>query len=343
MENKILTMAALLLGGLTFFIYGMSVMSESLKKATGSSLERSLNKIASNDFLGFILGAGITIAIQSSSAMTVMLVSLVNSGILEFRNTFGVIMGSNVGTTLTAWLFSFMGIGKDNFLITLLQPMTFAPILAFFGLTMKMISKSERKQNLGLIFIGFAILMFGMEFMSESMKNIRTLNGFDLFLLTLKSPFAALLISTIFTGIIQSSAATIAIVQALALTGGITLEMAIPLVLGANIGTCVTALISSIGTNKAAKQLVIMHFLVNILGSIACMLILYFLKYFNSDILSIEISMLSVAIIHTSFNIIDAIMLLPFKNQLIKLCEFIAPEKSNKNIYEFKIERIAKI
>ncbi|MBR6510463.1 MAG: Na/Pi cotransporter family protein [Clostridia bacterium] len=341
MATEILTMAALLLGGLTFFIYGMSVMSDNLKNAAGNSIERSLNKIASNDLLGFLLGAGITIAIQSSSAMTVMLVSLVNSGILEFRNTFGVIMGSNVGTTLTAWLFSFMGIDKNNLLITLFKPMTFAPFLAFCGLTMKMISKSERKQNIGLIFIGFAILMFGMEFMSESMKNIRTLNGFDLFLITIKNPISALLISTIFTGIIQSSAATIAIVQSLALSGGITLEMAIPLVLGANIGTCVTALISSIGTNKAAKQLVIMHFLVNILGSMACMLILYFFKCLNLEILSNEISIVSVAIIHTLFNVLNTVFLIPFKSKLIKLCEFIMFKNHNANISNIKIKKPA--
>ena len=248
-----------------------------------------------------------------------MLVGLVNSGILEFSNTFGMIMGSNVGTTLTAWLLSLAGIGEGNFFITLLQPMTFAPILAFVGIVLRMVSKADKKQNLGIIFIGFAILMFGMELMSDSMKSVRELEGFDTFLATLKSPIVALLISTVFTGIIQSSAATIGIVQALALSGGITWEMAIPLVLGANIGTCVTALISSVGTNKNAKRVVVMHFSVNFFGSVFCMVILYILKALGINILSAEIAMVGVAIVHTLFNAVNTVLLLPIKKLLIKL------------------------
>ena len=222
MATQILVMIAMLLGGLAFFLFGMSAMSGGLEKMAGGKLERTMNKVTSNDFSGFLLGAGITVAIQSSSAMTVMLVGLVNSGILDFSNTFSMIMGSNVGTTLTAWLLSLAGIGDGNFFITLLQPMTFAPILAFFGIAIRMISKSEKKQQMGMIFIGFAILMYGMELMSDSMASVRTLDGFDTFLATLESPIVALIISTVFTGIIQSSAATVGIVQALALAGGIT-------------------------------------------------------------------------------------------------------------------------
>jgi len=272
--TQILTMTAMLLGGLAFFLYGMSAMSGGLEKMAGGGLERAMNKVTANNFFGFFLGAAITVAIQSSSAFTVMLVGLVNSGILEFGNTFGMIMGSNVGTTLTAWLLSLAGIGEGNFFITLLQPMTFAPILAFIGIILRMVGKTDKKQNLGMIFIGFAVLMYGMELMSDSMSSVRTLDGFDTFLATLKSPIIALLISTVFTGVIQSSAATIGIVQALALSGGITWEMAIPLVLGANIGTCVTALISSVGTNKSAKKVVVMHFSVNVFGSLVCMIIM---------------------------------------------------------------------
>ena len=179
--TQILTMTAMLLGGLAFFMYGMSAMSGGLEQMAGGGLERVMNKVTSNDFAGFFLGAGITVAIQSSSAFTVMLVGLVNSGILDFSNTFGMIMGSNVGTTLTAWLLSLAGIGEGNFFITLLQPMTFAPILAFIGIILKMIGNSNKKQNLAIIFIGFAILMFGMELMSDSMKSVRTLDGFDTF------------------------------------------------------------------------------------------------------------------------------------------------------------------
>jgi len=338
--THILIMVATLLGGLAFFLYGMNIMSGGLESMAGGGLERTMNKVTSNDFAGFFLGAGITVAIQSSSAMTVMLVGLVNSGIMEFRNTFGMIMGSNVGTTLTAWLLSLAGIGEGNFFITLLQPMTFAPILAFIGIAMRMMSKSDKKQNLGLIFIGFAVLMYGMELMSDSMASVRTIDGFDSFLATLKSPIIALLISTVFTGVIQSSAATIGIVQALALAGGITWEMAIPLVLGANIGTCVTALISSVGTNHNAKKVVVMHFFVNVFGSVLCMIIMYAMKFMGIGILGTEIAMVGVAIIHTLFNTINTIILLPIKKLLIKFCEWVVPNKEEKTHTVFLDERI---
>lgn len=340
MATQILVMIAMLLGGLAFFLYGMSAMSGGLEKMAGGKLERTMNKVTSNDFSGFFLGAGITVAIQSSSAMTVMLVGLVNSGILDFSNTFSMIMGSNVGTTLTAWLLSLAGIGDGNFFITLLQPMTFAPILAFFGIAIRMISKSEKKQQMGMIFIGFAILMYGMELMSDSMASVRTLDGFDTFLATLKSPIVALLISTVFTGIIQSSAATIGIVQALALAGGITWEMAIPLVLGANIGTCITALLSAVGTNKNAKRVVVMHFSVNVFGSLLCMIIMYILRGFGVSILNAEIAMVGVAIIHTLFNTFNTIILLPLKKLLIKFCEIVVPDKEEKAHTVFLDERI---
>lgn len=340
MATQILVMIAMLLGGLAFFLYGMSAMSGGLEKMAGGKLERTMNKVTSNDFSGFFLGAGITVAIQSSSAMTVMLVGLVNSGILDFSNTFGMIMGSNVGTTLTAWLLSLAGIGDGNFFITLLQPMTFAPILAFFGIAIRMISKSEKKQQMGMIFIGFAILMYGMELMSDSMASVRTLDGFDTFLATLESPIIALIISTVFTGIIQSSAATIGIVQALALAGGITWEMAIPLVLGANIGTCVTALISAVGTNKNAKRVVVMHFSVNVFGSLLCMVIMYVMRALGVGILNTEIAMVGVAVIHTLFNTLNTVILLPIKKLLIKFCEIVIPDKEEKAHTVFLDERI---
>ncbi len=341
MATQILSMFAMLVGGLAFFMYGMNIMSTGLEQMAGGGLERAMKKVTSNDFLGFFLGAGITVAIQSSSAMTVMLVGLVNSGIVEFGNTFGMIMGSNVGTTLTAWILSLTGISEGSFWLTLLQPMTFAPILAFIGIVLRMVSKSEKKHNLGIIFIGFAVLMFGMDLMSDSMKSVRTLPGFDTFLASLTSPIIALLVSTIFTGVIQSSAATIGIVQALALSGGITWQMAIPLVLGANIGTCVTALISSVGTNKNAKRVVIMHFFVNVFGSSLCMIIMYVLKAFGVGLLSTEISMVGVAIVHTLFNVVTTIVLFPIKKLLIGFCAKIVPQgKEEKKHTVFLDERI---
>ena len=346
MATQILTMFAMLVGGLAFFLYGMSAMSGGLEKMAGGGLERTMKKVTSNDFLGFFLGAGITVAIQSSSAMTVMLVGLVNSGIVEFSNTFGMIMGSNVGTTLTAWILSLAGIGEGNFFMTLLQPMTFAPILAFIGIVLRMLSKSEKKHELGIIFIGFAVLMYGMELMSDSMASVRTFPGFDKFLASLTSPIIALLISTVFTGVIQSSAATIGIVQALALaqfdtTNPLTWQMAIPLVLGANIGTCVTSLISSVGTNKNAKRVVVMHSFVNVFGSALCMIIMYVMQAFGATLLNAKIDMVGVAIVHTLFNFVTTVILFPIKKLVIKFCTKLVPDgKNEKQHTVFLDERI---
>lgn len=340
METQILTMFAMLVGGLAFFLYGMSTMSSGLEQMAGGGLERTMKRVTSNDLFGFFLGAGITVAIQSSSAMTVMLVGLVNSGIVEFGNTFGMIMGSNVGTTLTAWILSLTGIGDGNFFMTLLKPMTFAPILAFIGIVLRMVSKSDKKRDLGIIFIGFAVLMYGMELMSDSMVAVRTLPGFDKFLASLTSPIIALLVSTVFTGIIQSSAATIGVVQALALSGCITWQMAIPLVLGANIGTCMTALISSIGTNKNAKRVVIIHFFVNVFGSIICMVVLYVVKACGVTFLNTYANMVDVAIIHTMFNIVATVIFFPIKKLIIKFCTFVIPNTDEKKHTAFLDERI---
>lgn len=339
-STTVLLMVAELLGGLAFFLYGMSMLSGGLENLTGGTLEQTLKKVTRNPFLSFFLGAGITIAIQSSSAMTVMLVGLVNSGIVDFCDTFGVVMGSNVGTTLTAWLLSLVGIGGDNFFLTLLKPMTFAPLLAFIGILFRMISKEEKKKNIGLIFIGFAILMTGMDFMSNSMNSVQEMKGFQSLLTAFSSPIVALLISILFTGIIQSSAATIGIVQALALTGAITYEMAIPLVLGANIGTCITAFLSSFGTNKNAKRVVALHIYVNVIGSVVCMIILYILKAAGAGVLSMTVSMFGVAIIHTLFNLVNTIVLIPFKKAIYKLCELTVKGDNDKTHTVFLDERL---
>lgn len=342
-STQILTIIAGLVGGLTFFLFGMNVMSEGLEKMAGGALERTMKKVTSNDFLGFFLGAGVTIAIQSSSAMTVMLIGLVNSGIVEFTNTFGMIMGSNVGTTLTAWLLSLTGISGDNFFLTLLQPMTFAPILAFIGIAFQMLSKKEKQKNLGFIFIGFAVLMAGMDMMSASMDFLKGEDGqaaLNALLSVFNKPFLALLASTVFTGVIQSSAATIGMVQALALTGAITYEMAIPLVLGANIGTCVTALLSCVGTNKNAKRVVVLHFTVNTFGSLICMIILYVIKAFAGDFVASTVGMLEVAIIHTAFNAVATIVFTPIKKLLLNFCIRCVPDKAEKEHTAFLDERL---
>ncbi len=333
-STQILLMLAELLGGLAFFLYGMTTLSGGLENLTGGALEQTLKKVTKNQFLSFFLGAGVTIAIQSSSAMTVMLVGLVNSGIVNFCDTFGMIMGSNVGTTLTAWLLSLTGINGDNFFLTLLKPMTFAPILAFVGIVMRMVSKSDKKKNIGMILIGFAILMTGMDFMSNSMSSIQENESFQKLLFAFSSPIVALLISTVFTGIIQSSAATIGIVQALALAtintaNPITYKMAIPLVLGANIGTCITALLSSFGTNKSAKRVVAMHIYVNTIGSLICLVILYALEICGVEFIDTPTSMVGVAVIHTLFNVVTTVILTPVRKWVIRLCEFTVKDSND--------------
>ena len=339
-STQILVMVAELLGGLAFFLYGMTMLSGGLESVAGGKLERTLKKVTKNQFLSFFLGAGITIAIQSSSAMTVMLIGLVNSGIVEFCDTFGMIMGSNVGTTLTAWLLSLTGISGNNFFLTILKPMTFAPILAFVGILLRTVSKQDRKKNIGLILIGFAVLMTGMDFMSNSMSAVREMDGFKELLFAFSSPMLALLISMFFTAVIQSSAATIGIVQALALTGSITYEMAIPLVLGANIGTCITALISSFGTNKNAKRVVAMHIYVNVIGSLLCLAFLYIAEFASVESIKLPVSMIGVAIIHTLFNFVNTVILVPFRKAIIRLCELTVKKNDGKTHTIFLDERL---
>ena len=247
-----------LLGGLAFFLYGMHVMSSGLEKMSGSKLEKILKRATDNRFTALALGAGITIAIQSSSAMTVMLVGLVNSGIMKLGQTIGVIMGSNIGTTLTAWILSVAGIESDNILVNLLKPENFAPIFALVGIILVMMSKDKRKQDVGTIMLGFAVLMSGMTLMSDAMKPLADSPDFSSVLTSFYSlplaPILGVAVGAIFTGIIQSSAASVGILQALSLTGNITFGMALPVIMGQNIGTCVTAIISSIGVNKNAKR-----------------------------------------------------------------------------------------
>ena len=323
--TDLLIIFATLVGGLAFFLYGMNAMSSGLEQMAGGKLESTLQKVTKNGVLSFFLGAGITIAIQSSSAMTVMLVGLVNSGIVNFADTFSMIMGSHVGTTLTAWILTLSGVSGDNFFLVLLQPSTFAPILAFIGIVMRMMSKKAKRRNLGMILIGFAVLMAGMQMMSSSMSSFKDDPSFISILTAFKSPIVALLASVVFTGVIQSSAATVAIVQALALSAfatdnPITYQIAIPLVIGANIGTCMTALISSIGTNKNAKRVVAMHFYTNLFGGILFMAVLYAVMIISPDLLAVKISIFGVAVVHSLFNVANTIIFTPLKNPIVALC-----------------------
>ena len=241
-----------LCGGLAFFLYGMSLMSKSLEKMAGGKLEQLLKRMTSSPLKSLLLGAGITIAIQSSSAVTVMMVGLVNSGVMTLRQTIGVIMGSNVGTTLTAWILSLAGIESDNFLLRLLKPESFSPLLALAGILLIMGSKKQRRRDVGRILIGFSILMYGMELMKGAVSPLADMPEFSNLLTAFTNPLLGVAVGAVFTGVIQSSAASVGILQALALTGSITYGMAIPIIMGQNIGTTVTALLSSIGVNRNA-------------------------------------------------------------------------------------------
>ena len=325
-STDILLIFATLVGGLAFFLYGMNAMSSGLEQMAGGKLESTLKRVTKSGFFSFSLGAGITIAIQSSSAMTVMLVGLVNSGILDFSDTFSMIMGSHVGTTLTAWLLTLSGVSGENFFLVLLQPSTFAPILAFIGIVLRMASKKEKRRNLGMILIGFAVLMSGMQMMSGSMSRFKDDPSFIGILTAFKSPIVAFAAAVVFTAVIQSSAATVAIVQALALSAyatanPITYQMAIPLVIGANIGTCMTSLISSIGTSKNAKRVVAMHLYTNFFGGTFYMILLYAVMFINPGILASPISIFGVAVVHSMFNVANTILFTPLKKPIIALCK----------------------
>ena len=311
-----------LCGGLAFFLFGMHVMSQSLEKIAGGKLEATLKKMTSNPFKSLALGAGITIAVQSSSAMTVMLVGLVNSGIMQLEQTVGVIMGSNIGTTLTAWLLSTAGIKSDNVLISMLKPENFAPIIALIGIIMIMMSKKKKRQDIGTIMVGFAVLMYGMELMKDAVSPLAEMEGFSKLLVAFKNPLLSVAFGALFTGVIQSSAASVGILQALSLTGTISYRMAIPIIMGQNIGTCVTALLSSIGVNKNAKRVTVVHMSFNIIGTVVCLALFYGLDAFiHFSFVDKPIGAVEIAAVHSIFNIVTTLILLPFSNQLVKLAK----------------------
>lgn len=317
-----------LLGGLALFLYGMRSMSSGLEALAGGRLEGLLKKMTSNPIKSLALGAGITIAIQSSSAMTVMLVGLVNSGIMQLPQTVGVIMGSNVGTTLTAWITSLSGIKSDSFFMSLLKPSAFSPILALVGVLLLMAAKNDRRRSVGSILIGFAVLMFGMDFMSGAMEGLATVPGFAETLTAFNNPLLGVLTGAVLTGIIQSSSASVAILQGLAGTGGVTFAMAFPIIMGQNIGTTVTALISAIGVNRNAKRVAVIHAFFNILGT-AIFLVVYGTLCLMAKplFLDLPIDGFGIAASHTVFNVVTTLLLLPFSRFLVRLAQALIKDK----------------
>ena len=325
-----------LLGGLALFLYGMKIMSSGLEKLAGGKLESLLKKMTSNPLKSLALGAGITIAIQSSSAMTVMLVGLVNSGIMQLSQTVGVIMGSNIGTTLTAWITSLSGIDGGNFFMTLLKPSSFSPIVALIGILLIMAAKSDKKRSVGSICIGFAVLMFGMSFMSDAMEALPSVPGFSDVLTAFNNPLLGVLVGTVLTGIIQSSAASVAVLQGLASTGQISFAMAFPIIMGQNIGTTVTAAISSIGVNRSAKRVAVVHAAFNIIGTLL-FLIVYGILYLaipDLPLFSWAIDEFGIAISHTVFNVATTFILLPFSKLLVRLAEQLVKDKKEGDTAE---------
>jgi len=313
-----------LIGGLAFFLYGMHVMSTGLERMAGGKLELLIKQMTSSKLKSIILGIGITVAIQSSSAVTVMLVGLVNSGIMQIGQTIGIIMGSNIGTTLTAWILSLVGIESDNVWMNLLKPENFSLIFAFVGIMLLMLAKQDKKKDTGSIFIGFAILMFGMKLMSDAVSPLANMPEFSTLLTAFKNPIIGVAVGTFFTGIIQSSAASIGILQALALTGSITYGMAIPIIMGQNIGTCVTAIISSIGVNKNAKKVAVIHISFNMIGTIIFIILFYGIDAIvHFPFTNLPINAVGIALVHSIFNIATTLMLLPFSSVLEKIAQFV--------------------
>ncbi len=320
-----------LLGGLAFFLYGMTVMSNGLEKMAGSKLEIILRKLTSNRFKGLILGLGVTAVIQSSSAVTVMLVGLVNSGVMKLSQAISVIMGSNIGTTMTAWLLSLTGIESSNIWLALLKPINFSTILAFAGIILIMAAKSEKKKDMGSIFVGFAILMFGMNMMSDAVEPLADMPQFTSLLTAFSNPILGVLVGTIFTAVIQSSSASVGVLQALSMTGALTYGSVIPVIMGQNIGTCVSASLASLGTNKSAKRVATMHVLFNVLGTVIFLTIWTIITtLFDIAIVNEVVKPHNIAIVHSIFNVSATILLFPFISLLEKLACIIIKDTDEK-------------
>ena len=327
-----------LFGGLAMFLYGMNLMGEALEKRAGNRLKAILAKLTSNQFKGFLLGLGVTAIIQSSSATTVMVVGFVNSGVMNLRQAIGVIMGANLGTSVTSWILSTAGIQGDNLILTLLKPSSFTPVLAFIGIVMYMFMKSPKKKDTGLIFLGFAILMFGMEAMSGAVEPLAQSEQFGRIMLLFSNPILGVLVGTVVTAIIQSSSASVGILQALTLTGSVPYMTAIPIIMGQNIGTCVSAMISSIGATKNARRAAYVHLYFNVIATLILLPLFYIVCMFiPNEIMNTlpNASPFGIAVAHTGFKILALCLLMPFTKQLEKLANLTV--RDSKDTEELQI------
>ena len=327
-----------MIGGLCLFLFGMNLMGQALERRAGGKLQSLLDKMTGSVPAGFLTGLGITAIIQSSSATTVMVVGFVNSGLMTLRQAINVIMGANVGTTVTAWLLSLAGISGSNIWVNLLKPSSFTPVLALIGIIFYMFCKSGKKKDTGMILLGFATLMFGMETMSGAVSGLKDVPAFASLFLMFKNPILGVLAGALLTGIIQSSSASVGILQALAVTGQVSYAAAIPIIMGQNIGTCVTALISSVGTQKNAKRAAVVHLMFNVIGVVVLLTAFWIVKIvFAPAILDENATMSGIAIAHSLFNILCTAMLLPAGGLLEKLAIRIVPDKGGK---EQPVERL---
>lgn len=335
-----------LIGGLALFLYGMEAMGDALKKLAGGRLESFLGKLTSNRMKGFLLGFIVTAVIQSSSATTVMLVGFVNSGIMKLGQTISIIMGANLGTTVTSWLLSMTGISGESFLIRLLKPESFTPILAAVGILMTMAAKSDRKKDIGSILLGFTILMFGMETMSGSMDGLKDSETFSHVLVMFSNPFMGILTGTILTAIIQSSSASVGILQALSMTGTISYSIAIPIILGQNIGTTITPIISSVSGNTESKRVAFSCLSIKMIGVAVVAVIFYLLNsLFPFDFMSEHVNALSIAVIHTLFNLLSTVILMPFCSWIEKLAVKVirGPKAAKADVFDTLDERFLSV
>ncbi len=322
-----------LLGGLAFFLYGMNVMSGGLEKLAGGKMEKTLRKLTSNKFKGVLLGAGVTAVIQSSGAMTVMLVGLVNSGIMTLNAAVPTLLGSNIGTTVTAWILSLSGISSDNIAVSMLKPENFAPIIAIICVVIQMATKKQKWRDTATILLGFAILMSGMTTMSTAMAPIGDVPAFRQILVSLKNPILGVLFGLVFTALLQSSSAVSGILQALSLTGLLSFGQVIPIVMGLNIGSCVAAVIASIGTSKNAKRVAAVHVLFNTIVTVIFLTIWLIVKAAVPAVgvfATHACSPVTIAIVHTIFNVAGTLIMLPFTNQLCKLASAIVKDRKGK-------------
>ena len=320
-----------MLGGLCLFLFGMNIMGNALERRAGGGLKAVLSKLTTGKTAGLLTGLGVTAVIQSSSATTVMVVGFVNSGIMTLRQSINVIMGANIGTTVTAWILSLAGIDSGNVFVKLLKPSSFTPVLAFIGIIFYMFCKNDKKKDTGLILLGFATLMFGMETMSGAVSGLKSIPQFTQMFIMFKNPVLGVMVGAMLTAIIQSSSASVGILQALSLTGAVSYGAAIPIIMGQNIGTCVTALISSVGANKNAKRAAMVHLSFNVLGTVFWLAVYCVIKaVFSPAILNSSASLFGIAVAHSVFNLLCTVLMLPLGNLLEKFVKIIVPDSKQK-------------